>query len=311
MRVLVTGSAGFIAFHLVQRLLAEGHEVVGVDNFVTGQQQNYEDLCGDKGFSFIEQDICEPLKVDGPIDVVFDLACPPSPVDFEGKSLEILRTCSEGVRNVLELVKEKSCILVHASTSECYGDPDVHPQPETYWGNVNPLGPRAPYDEGKRFAEALIMAYYRKYALQTRMARIFNTYGPRMRTGDGRVLPAFIGQALSNTPITVYGRGEQTRSFCYVADLVEGLIRLSHTDFAEPINVGNDEEVTILEVAKEIIELAGSQSEIIFKPLPQDDPKRRKPDLTRAKKMLDWSPSTKRRVGFKSTIEYFRSLSGK
>ncbi len=307
MRVVVTGAAGFIGFHLCARLLRDGHDVVGVDNFISGQTTNARDLQRHERFRFIRHDIIEPIPVDGPVDRIFNLACPASPVDFVPHAIEILRTCSEGVRQVLELARRTGARLMHASTSECYGDPLEHPQRETYCGNVNPIGPRSPYDEGKRFAEALVMAYHRTHGIATGIARIFNTYGPRMRDNDGRVLPNFIRQALAHEPLTVYGDGTQTRSFCYVDDLVEGLLRRAENDFPEPINLGNPVEATMLQVAQEIIELTGSRSRIEFRPLPADDPRKRRPDITRARQMLGWEPTTPRREGFARTIEYFRS----
>ena len=307
MRVVVTGAAGFIGFHLCERLLRDGHEVVGVDNFISGQTKNVRDLQQHERFRFVRHDIIEPIPVEGPIERIFNLACPASPADFAPHAIEILRTCSEGVRQVLELARRTGARLMHASTSECYGDPIEHPQRETYCGNVNPIGPRSPYDEGKRFAEAMVMAYHRTHGIATGIARIFNTYGPRMRDNDGRVLPNFIRQALAHEPLTVYGDGTQTRSFCYVDDLVEGLLRRAESDFPEPINLGNPVEATMLQVAREIIELTGSRSRIEFRPLPADDPKKRRPDITRARQILGWEPTTPRREGFARTIEYFRS----
>lgn len=308
MRYIVTGAAGFIGSHLCERLLDDGHEVVGVDNFCTGQQQNIDELQRRDQFSFAEHDVSKGVAVEGPVDVVFNMACPASPVDFKSKSLEILSVCSAGVLNLLSLVRDKGAVFVQASTSECYGDPLEHPQQETYWGNVNPIGERSPYDEGKRFAEAQIMAYHRRHGTSTRLGRIFNTYGPRMRLGDGRVLPNFIQQALQNKPLTLYGDGEQTRSFCYVTDLVEGLLRLSRCDEVTPINLGDDREMTIKQMAEEVIELTGSGSEIVHQPLPSDDPRLRRPDISKAKSVLDWQPQTGRREGLEATIEYFRTV---
>lgn len=308
MRTVVTGAAGFIGYHLCERLLRDGHEVIGVDSFITGQPRNVTDLQAHERFAFIRQDIVEPLPIAGPLDRVYNLACPASPVDFVPKAIEILRTCSEGVRQVLELCRRTGARLMHASTSECYGDPLEHPQRETYAGHVNPIGHRSPYDEGKRFAESLVMAYHRRHGISVGIVRIFNTYGPRMRQDDGRVLPNFIRQALRGEPLTVYGGGTQTRSFCYVDDLVEGIVRRAEVDFPEPINLGNCEEVTIRQVAEEIIELTGSRSRIELRPLPPDDPKRRQPDITRARELLGWEPRTDRREGFARTIEYFRCL---
>ncbi len=308
MRYVVAGAAGFIGSHLCERLLADGHEVVGIDNLITGQQLNLDVLRANSSFQFVEQDICSPPAVVGPVDVVFNFACPASPIDFEPKALDILQVCSAGVLNALCLACEKGAVFVQASTSECYGDPEEHPQRETYWGHVNPIGPRSPYDEGKRFAEALVMAHHRGLGIQTRIGRIFNTYGPRMRLGDGRVLPNFIQQALEGAPLTVFGEGSQTRSFCYVDDLVDGFVRLSRCDDATPINIGNDVEITIGQLAQEVIDLTGSASRIEHLPLPQDDPKLRRPDITKARAVLDWKPETDRTTGLQSTIEYFRTV---
>ncbi len=316
MRYVVAGAAGFIGSHLCERLLKDGHEVVGIDNLITGQKSNLDVLRAGSSFQFVEQDICLPLVVEGPVDVVFDFACPASPIDFEPKALDILNVCSAGVLNALSLAREKDAVFVQASTSECYGDPEEHPQRESYWGHVNPIGLRSPYDEGKRFAEALVMAHHRNLGMRTRIGRIFNTYGPRMRLGDGRVLPNFIQQALEGAPLTVFGEGSQTRSFCYVDDLVDGFVRLSRCDEVTPINIGNDVEITIGQLAQEIIELtgtgagtgAGSASRIEYRPLPQDDPKLRCPDISKARAVLDWKPETDRATGLKSTIEYFRTI---
>lgn len=308
MRHIVTGAAGFIGSHLCERLLDDGHEVVGVDNLCTGQRRNIDELQRRDQFSFVEHDVSKGVAVEGPVDVVFNMACPASPVDFKSKSLEILSVCSAGVLNLLSLARDKGAVFVQASTSECYGDPLEHPQQETYWGHVNPIGERSPYDEGKRFAEAQVMAYHRRHGTSTRLGRIFNTYGPRMRLGDGRVLPNFIQQALQNKPLTVYGDGQQTRSFCYVTDLVEGLLQLSQCDEVTPINLGDDREMTIKQMAEEVIELTGSGSEIVHKPLPSDDPRLRRPDISKAKSILGWQPQTGRREGLKATIEYFRTI---
>lgn len=309
-RVIVAGAGGFIGFHLVRRLLDEGSEVVGIDSFVTGSPRNFDDLAADRKFTPVRADIAALPRIAGPVDCVFDLACPASPVDFGPLSLEILRTCSGGVESLLDLAREHNAVFCHTSTSECYGDPDAahHPQTEDYFGNVNPIGLRSPYDEGKRFAESLIMSYHRRHGLRTRLVRIFNTYGPRMRANDGRVLPNFINQALRNEPVTVYGDGSQTRSFCYVDDMVDGIIRLAHSDFREPVNIGNPVEVTIGEVAREIITLCRSSSQIIYKPIPDDDPRRRRPDITRARRILGWEPTTDRQTGFARTVEYFRTM---
>ncbi len=308
MRIIVSGAAGFIGFHLCRRLLAAGHQVVGVDNLITGSTVNAADLRAIPGFTFIQEDICRPLAIEGPIDRIYDLACPASPIDFHSKAVEIMLTCSIGVKNLLDLAKDRSALMLHASTSECYGDPLEHPQKETYRGNVNPIGPRAPYDEGKRFAEAMVMTYQRLHGVATRMVRIFNTYGPRMRADDGRALPSFINQALRGDPITIHGDGSQTRSFCYVDDMVEAILRAADSDCVEPINVGNDVEITIRQAAETVIELTGSRSPIICTERPVNDPERRRPDLSRARQMLGWSPTTDWRRGFAKTIEYFKSV---
>jgi len=307
MRIIVTGAAGLIGYHLCRRLLDERHQVIGIDNFSTGQRGNAERLGHADGFHLLEQDICQPVHLDGPVGLIYNLACPPSPADFATRPLEILRTCSDGVRQMLQLACNKKAVFLQASTSECYGDPLVNPQPETYWGNVNPIGPRSCYDEGKRFAEALTMSYHRQHGLATRIVRIFNTYGPRMRADDGRALPTFINQALRHEPLTVFGDGSQTRSFCYVEDLVDGIVRLAQSDVVEPVNIGSQEEVAIGQVAREVIELTCSQSTIEYRPLPQDDPKVRRPDNSRARQLLGWQPVTDRRTGFARTIEHFRS----
>ncbi|MCK6455553.1 MAG: SDR family oxidoreductase [Phycisphaerae bacterium] len=308
MRTLVAGAAGFIGYHLARRLLTDGDEVVGLDNLVSGQRQNAADLSADARFAFVEHDICEPLPDVGRFEVVINMACPASPVDFRDKAIEILRTCSVGVERLLDVAQRSGAVFVQASTSECYGDPLVHPQPETYWGNVNPIGVRAPYDEGKRFAEALVMSFHRRHGTATRIVRIFNTYGPRMRAEDGRALPTFIMQALRGDPLTIHGDGSQTRSFCYVDDLVDGIVRLAKSDFVEPINLGNDEEITVRQAAEEVIALTGGRSRLQFVERPSNDPERRRPDLTRALQVLGWRPTTPRREGFARTIEYFRSL---
>ncbi len=308
MRVVVTGAAGLIGFHLTCRLLSEGHAVVAVDSMTTGQQRNAEWIRAQPRTTWIQQDIIEPLELADPIDVIFNMACPASPADFVPKAIEIMRTCSEGVYRLLELARRHNAVFLQASTSECYGDPDVNPQPESYRGNVSTTGVRSVYDEGKRFAEAMTMAYHRTHRLRTRIARIFNTYGPRMRINDGRVLPNFIAQALRNEPLTIYGEGRQTRSFCYVHDLVDGLIRLAASDFAEPVNLGNPQEISIRQLADEIIALTASRSSVEFRPLPEDDPKLRQPDITLARRILQWHPTTERREGFLQTIEDFRQV---
>lgn len=308
MRIIVAGAAGFIGCHLTRRLLGGGHEVIGIDNLCTGSEANASDLAKLPGFSFIQQDICEPIRVDGPVDRVFNMACPASPIDFTEKAVEIMMTCSVGVRHLLEICRQKGSLFLQASTSECYGDPLEHPQTETYRGNVNPIGPRAPYDEGKRFAEALTMTYHRRFGVATRLVRIFNTYGPRMRANDGRALPSFINQALSGEPITIHGNGSQTRSFCYVDDLVEAILRTADSDYHEPINIGNDDEITVLDAAQAVIEMTSSRSRIVFVDRPVNDPERRRPDLSRAHQLLGWSPTTPWREGFARTVAYFRSL---
>ena len=308
MRVILSGAAGFIGCHLAQYYLCHGQEVVGVDNFITGDPRNIEWLSENPGFSFLRQDIIEPFTVDGPVDLVCDLACPASPVDFQTKAVEILRVCGEGVRNMLELAKAKNAVFLHTSTSEVYGDPEVHPQREDYWGHVNPIGMRSMYDEGKRYAEAMILAYARGCSVPVRIARIFNTYGPRMRLDDGRVVTNFIRQAMAGEPITIHGKGAQTRSFCYVSDQVEGLVRLAASDYSLPVNIGNPEEIPIRQLAQEIIELLGSSSRIIEGPLPPDDPKVRRPDIALAERVLHWRPVVGRREGLQRTIDYCRRI---
>jgi dTDP-glucose 4,6-dehydratase len=288
--------------------LADGHEVIGVDNLVTGQQANIDWLGEHRAFRFVRHDVIEPLQIEGPVDLVCDLACPASPVDFALLGVEILRVCSEGVRHLLDLAESKGAVFLHTSTSEVYGDAEVHPQDESYWGHVNPIGPRAVYDEGKRFAEALITTYQRRRGLPIRLARIFNTYGPRMRLDDGRVVTNFICQALTGRPLSVYGRGQQTRSFCYIDDQVEGLVRLAQSQYSGPVNIGNPEEITIRQLAQEIIELAGSSSVIVEHPMPPDDPKVRCPDITLARRELNWQPRISRQVGLQRTIDFCKQL---
>ncbi|HVP12457.1 MAG TPA: UDP-glucuronic acid decarboxylase family protein [Phycisphaerae bacterium] len=307
MRIIVTGAAGFIGFHLSRRLLGAGHEVIGIDSMTTGSPANAADLRRLPNFSFLKQDIVNLPAIDGQVSRIYNMACPASPVDFRDKALEIMATCSTGVRNLLELARQKNALFLQASTSECYGDPLEHPQPETYFGNVNPIGPRAPYDEGKRFAEALTMSYHRLHGVPTRIVRIFNTYGPRMRADDGRMLPTFIMQALAGRPLSVHGDGSQTRSFCYVDDLVEAILRVADSDFSEPINIGNDAEITIRQAAEAVIELTGSSSKIEYVARPVNDPERRRPDLTRARSVLGWSPVMPWRDGFARTIQSFKS----
>lgn len=308
MRVLVAGGAGFIAFHLIERLLADGCDVVGVDNFASGARRNVDALARSPRFSFVEHDIVRDLPPLGAFDRIYDLACPASPVDFGPRRLDILAVCSRGVWNLLDLARGCGARLLHASTSEVYGDPLEHPQRETYHGNVNPIGPRACYDEGKRFAEALLMSYHREHGVPVRVPRIFNTYGPRMRPDDGRALPNFINQALRGEPLTIHGDGAQTRSFCYATDLVDGLVRLMESDVVEPVNLGNPQEITVLEAAREVIALAGGMSEVVFVPRPADDPSVRRPDITRAATKLGWTPGVPRAEGFARTIEWFKAL---
>lgn len=306
MRAVVSGAAGFIGFHLCRRLLDDGHEIVGLDNLISGTRRNIADLSADPRFTFVEHDIVEAVGVDGQVDAVFNLACPASPLDFERYAIEILSVCSQGTRCMLDLARDKGAVMLHASTSECYGDPEIHPQPESYWGHVNPIGTRACYDEGKRFAEALVMTYHRRHALDVRIFRIFNTYGPRMRSNDGRVLPNLINQALRGEQVTIYGEGSQTRSFCYVSDLVDAVVKLPDISYAEPINLGSTHEITILNLAELIITLCESRSTFVHRPLPQDDPTRRKPEITLAQKLLGWSPTTPLNEGLQATIEFFR-----
>lgn len=308
MRILITGAAGFLGSHLVDRFLAAGHHVVGVDNFVTGAWRNLEHLEGRDDFFFIEHDISQPLFLAQKIDGVLHFASPASPIDYLDLPIQTLKVGSLGTHNSLGLAKAHKARFLLASTSEVYGDPQVHPQSEDYWGHVNPIGPRGVYDEAKRFAEAITMAYHRFHGLDTRIARIFNTYGPRMRPADGRVVSNFIVQGLRGEPITLYGDGQQTRSFCYVADEVEGLFRLFFSDHTDPVNVGNPVEFTIRELAEMVLEEVGSESDLISHPLPEDDPKVRQPDITLAKKVLDWVPETGLREGLKQTIPYFQNL---
>jgi dTDP-glucose 4,6-dehydratase len=305
-RIVVSGAAGFLGSHFCDHLLAEGHAVTGLDNFITGKTDNLAHLADHPRFHFVEQDITEPFRIDGPVDFVANLASPASPKDYLEHPIETLDVGSLGTRRMLELTREKGARFLLTSTSESYGDPLVHPQVETYWGNVNPVGPRSCYDESKRFAEALTMAYHRKYGLRTNIARIFNTYGPRMKLDDGRVVPAFLDQALRNQPITVFGDGSQTRSFCYVSDLVDGLYRLMFAEERYPVNVGNPCEITILEFAERIRRLTGSTSRTEFLDLPQDDPKQRKPDISKAREVLGWCPKVQLEDGLRLTVAYFR-----
>jgi dTDP-glucose 4,6-dehydratase len=306
LRIVVSGAAGFIASHMCDRLLAENHSVIGLDNFITGSARNLAHLDGEARFHFVEQDITQPFTLDGPVDCVLHMASPASPKDYLEHPIETLDVGSLGTRRMLELARAKGARYLLTSTSECYGDPMVHPQVETYWGNVNPVGPRSCYDESKRFAEALTMAYHRAHGLRTNIARIFNTYGPRMKLDDGRVVPAFLHQALHGLPMTVFGSGSQTRSFCYVSDLVDGLYRLMHSDERYPVNLGNPREMTILEFAEEIRRLTGSASEIVYQPLPEDDPRQRQPDIDKARALLGWEPRVPLDEGLGVTVDYFR-----
>ncbi len=293
---------------MCDRLLADGHKVVALDNFLTGNRRNLAHLEGEPRFRFIERDITEPLSIEGPVDGVVHMASPASPKDYLEHPIETLDAGSMGTRRMLELAREKRARYLLTSTSECYGDPLVHPQVETYWGNVNPVGPRSCYDESKRFAEAITMAYHRKHGVRTNIARIFNTYGPRMKLDDGRVVPAFLDQALHGQPLTVFGDGSQTRSFCYVSDMVEGLCRLMLSEERYPVNLGNPSEMTILQFAARIRSMTGSQSEIVFQPLPEDDPKQRRPDIGKARALLAWEPRVPLEEGLRLTVEYFRRL---
>ncbi|NGP76444.1 SDR family oxidoreductase [Balneolaceae bacterium YR4-1] len=305
-RVLITGGAGFLGSHLCDRYLNEGYEVICMDNLITGSARNIEHLFGIEDFSFIKHDVTNFIHVNGDLDLILHFASPASPIDYLEMPIQTLKVGSLGTHKALGLAKAKNARFLLASTSEVYGDPLTHPQKEDYWGNVNPIGFRGVYDEAKRFAEAMAMAYHRYHGIETRIVRIFNTYGTRMRLEDGRALPTFMTQALQGKDLTVYGDGSQTRSFTYVDDLVEGIFRLSQSDFVEPVNIGNPQEVTILEFAKEIIELTGSKSGIIFEDLPKDDPQVRQPDISRAKKVLDWEPKYDRKEGLKKTLDYFK-----
>ncbi len=308
MRFIMSGVAGFIGAHFCDRLIAEGHSVLGLDNFITGAARNIDHLKANPSFEFREWDVCREIEVEGPVDGVVHLASLASPKDYFEHPIETLDVGSTGTRNMLELARRHGARFLVTSTSECYGDPLVHPQVETYWGNVNPVGVRSCYDESKRYAEALTMAYHRVHGLRTNIARIFNTYGPKMQLDDGRVVPAFIDQALRGEPLTVYGDGSQTRSFCYVRDLVDGLYRLALSEERYPVNLGNPREMTILEFADQIRNITGTKASIAFKPLPQDDPKRRQPDIAKAKRVLGWEPKVKLEEGLRETIAYFQKL---
>ena len=306
MQIVVSGAAGFIASHMCDRLLAEGHSVLALDNFLTGSRANIAHLEGYGRFRFLEHDVTRPLEIPVRADAVLHMASPASPKDYGAHPIETLDVGSAGTRNMLELARRDGARFLLTSTSECYGDPLEHPQTETYWGNVNPVGPRSCYDESKRFAEALTMAYHRTHGVRTNIARIFNTYGPRMALHDGRVVPSFLDQALRGEPITVFGDGAQTRSFCYVSDLVDGLYRLAQSDERYPVNLGNPAEMTILEFAEYIRRLTGARSEIVFEPLPQDDPKLRRPDISKARRLLGWEPRVGLEEGIRMTVEHFR-----
>jgi dTDP-glucose 4,6-dehydratase len=307
MRILITGAAGFLGSHLVDRFLADGHDVVGVDNLVTGSTDNIAHLAGNPRFQFIQHDVTNFIFVEGPLHGVLHFASPASPVDYLELPIQTLKVGSLGSHKALGLAKAKGARFLLASTSEVYGDPQVHPQPESYWGHVNPVGPRGVYDEAKRFAEAMTMAYHRYHGVDTRIVRIFNTYGPRMRARDGRVVSNFVVQALKGDPLTIYGDGGQTRSFCYVSDLVDGIVRLFHSDSSDPTNIGNPNEFTVLQLAEKTIQITGSKSVIERHPLPTDDPKVRQPDITLARKKLGWEPKVQLEEGLKKTIEYFKS----
>ncbi len=304
--ILVTGAAGFLGSHLTDALLGEGNTIIGVDNLCTGNSANLAHLKNEPRFSFVEQDICQPFDP-GKVEYIFNFASPASPVDYTRLGPETLLVGSAGTIVTLDLARKYSAGYLHASTSECYGDPEVHPQVESYWGRVNPIGPRSVYDEAKRFSEAAVMAYHRYYNVDTHLVRIFNTYGPRLQANDGRVISNLVIQALRNQPLTIYGDGSQTRSFCFVSDLIDGILRLSKSSEHLPVNIGNPEEWTILECAQEILAVTGSKSRIVFEPLPQDDPTRRRPDITKAQALLDWEPKVKLREGLRRSLDYFRS----
>ncbi|MCA0445831.1 MAG: SDR family oxidoreductase [Bacteroidetes bacterium] len=305
-RTLITGGAGFLGSHLCDRFIAEGHDVIAMDNLITGSIDNISHLSGHPQFRFVHHDVSNYIFIDGPIDYILHFASPASPIDYLKIPIQTLKVGSLGTHNALGLAKAKNARMLIASTSEVYGDPLIHPQTEDYWGNVNPVGYRGCYDEAKRFAEAITMAYHRYHNVDTRIIRIFNTYGPRMRLDDGRVLPAFIGQALRGEDLSVFGDGSQTRSFCYVSDLVDGIFKLLMSDETEPTNIGNPDEITILQFAEEVLKLTGSKSKIAYNPLPQDDPKVRQPDITKARKILGWEPKVHRSEGLKITLDYFK-----
>ena len=307
-RVLITGAAGFLGSHLCDRFIKENFHVIAMDNLITGDLKNIEHLFKLENFEFYHHDVSKFVHVPGQLDYILHFASPASPIDYLKIPIQTLKVGSLGIHNLLGLAKAKNARLLIASTSEVYGDPTVNPQPEEYWGNVNPVGPRGVYDEAKRFQEAMTMAYHTFHGLETRIVRIFNTYGPRMRLNDGRVLPAFIGQALRGEDLTLFGDGSQTRSFCYVDDLIEGIYRLLHSNYAQPVNIGNPDEITMMDFAKEIIKLTGTTQKIVCKELPTDDPKQRRPDITKAKELLNWEPKVNRAEGLKITYDYFKSL---
>lgn len=307
-RVLITGAAGFLGSHLCDRFIKEGYHVIGMDNLITGDLQNIQHLFGLENFEFAHHDVSKYVYVSGDLDYILHFASPASPIDYLKIPIQTLKVGSLGTHNLLGLAKSKNARMLIASTSEVYGDPNVNPQPEEYWGNVNPVGPRGVYDEAKRFQEAMTMAYHTFHGLETRIVRIFNTYGPRMRLNDGRVLPAFIGQALRGEDLTVFGDGSQTRSFCYVDDLIEGIYRLLLSDYAMPVNIGNPDEITIKQFGEEIIKLTGTNQKLVLRDLPVDDPKQRRPDITKARAILGWEPKVSRAEGLKITYEYFKSL---
>ncbi len=306
MRILVTGGAGFLGSHLCDRLLAEGHDVIAMDNLITGSTDNIAHLSGNRRFQYIHHDVTNYIYLKGPLDAILHFASPASPIDYLELPIQTLKVGSLGTHNALGLALAKEARLLLASTSEVYGDPMVHPQQESYWGNVNPIGPRGVYDEAKRFAEAMTMAYHRSHGIDTRIVRIFNTYGPRMRLRDGRVVPNFVGQALRSEPLTVYGEGKQTRSFCYVSDLIDGIYRLLMSDETEPVNIGNPAELTIFDFAQVINELTSNPAGIRFEPLPVDDPKQRQPDISKARRVLGWEPKIDLRTGMAQTVAWFR-----
>ncbi|MFM7299761.1 MAG: UDP-glucuronic acid decarboxylase family protein [Crocinitomicaceae bacterium] len=307
-RILITGAAGFLGSHLCDRFIRDGYHVIGMDNLITGRLKNIEHLFGLENFEFYHHDVSKFIHVPGKLDFILHFASPASPIDYLKIPIQTLKVGSLGVHNCLGLAKAKGARVLIASTSEVYGDPTVHPQTEEYWGNVNPVGPRGVYDEAKRFQEAITMAYHNFHGLETRIIRIFNTYGPRMRLNDGRVLPAFIGQALRGEDLTIFGDGSQTRSFCYVDDLVEGIVRLLHSDYAYPVNIGNPSEITIGEFAEEIIKLTGTNQKVVYKDLPTDDPKQRRPDISKAREILNWEPKIDRAEGLKRTYAFFKTL---